>query len=44
MQGFNHPTELYGYEKLKQKLNYLYENTIRAGVVYVSWHYNIAAQ
>ena len=32
-QQDNHPIELYGYETLKQKLNYLHENPVRAGIV-----------
>ncbi len=44
-QQDNHPIELYGYETLKQKLNYLHENSVRAGVLFM-YHgiINIAAQ
>ena len=42
-QQDNHPIELYGYETLKQKLNYLHENSIRAGIVYESWHYKYSS-
>jgi len=41
-QGF-HPIELYGYETLKQKLNYLHKNPIRAGIIYESWHYKYSS-
>jgi len=39
----NHPIELYGYKTLKQKLNYLPENIISAGIVYESWHYKYSS-
>ena len=42
-QQDNHPVELYGYETLKQKLNYVHENPVRAGVVYESWHYKYSS-
>ena len=40
-QQDNHPFELYGYEMLQQKLLYLHENPVRAGLVYETWHYKI---
>ncbi|MCW3109989.1 MAG: hypothetical protein JWQ09_4495 [Segetibacter sp.] len=42
-QQDNHPVELYGYETLKQKLNYLHENPVRAGIVYETWHYKFSS-
>jgi len=39
----NHPIELYGYETLKQKLNYLHENLRGAGIVYETWHYKYSS-
>jgi hypothetical protein len=39
----NHPMELYGYETLKQKLNYRHNNPIRAGIVYESWYYKYSS-
>ena len=42
-QQDNHPVELYGYETLKQKLNYLHENPVRAGIVYETWHYKYSS-
>jgi putative transposase len=42
-QQDNHPIELYVYETLQQKLNYLHDNPVRAGIVYESWHYKYAA-
>ena len=42
-QQDNHPIELYGYEALQQKLNYLHENPVRAGIVYESWHYKYSS-
>jgi REP element-mobilizing transposase RayT len=42
-QQDNHPVELYGYETLKQKLNYLHENPVRAGIVYEPWHYKFSS-
>jgi hypothetical protein len=42
-QQDNHPTELYGYETLKQKINYLHANPIRAGIVYETWHYKYSS-
>lgn len=38
-QQDNHPFELYGNEMLQQKLLYLHENPVRAGLVYETWHY-----
>ncbi|HEX8460878.1 MAG TPA: transposase [Segetibacter sp.] len=35
----NHLIELYGYETLKQKLNYLHENYVHAGIAYETWYY-----
>ena len=42
-QQDNHPIELYGIEALKQKLNYLHDNPVRAGIVYESWHYKYSS-
>ena len=42
-QQDNHPIELYGYETLKQKLNYLHDNPVRAGIVFESWHYKYSS-
>lgn len=42
-QQDNHPVELYGYETLKQKLNYLHDNPVRAGIVYETWHYKYSS-
>lgn len=42
-QQYNHPIELYGYETLKQKLNYLHENPVWAGIVYELWHYTYSS-
>jgi putative transposase len=42
-QQDNHPIELYGYETLKQKLNYLHDNPVRAGIVYEQWHYKYSS-
>src|SRR4051812_13875295 len=42
-QQDNHPVELYGYETLKQKLNYLHENPVRAGIVYETYHYKYSS-
>ncbi len=42
-QQDNHPIELYGYETLRQKLNYLHENPVRAGIVYETWHYKYSS-
>ena len=42
-QQDNHPVELYGYETLQQKLNYLHENPVRAGIVYEAWHYKYSS-
>jgi REP element-mobilizing transposase RayT len=42
-QQDNHPIELYGYEALKLKLNYLHDNPVRAGIVYESWHYKYSS-
>ena len=36
-QQDNLPIELYGYETLKQKLKYLHDNRVRAGIVYETW-------
>ena len=42
-QQDNHPIELYGYETLKQKLNYLHENPVRAGIVDLASHYKYSS-
>ena len=42
-QQDNYPIDLYGYETLKQKLNYLHENSVRAGIVYEAWHYKYSS-
>ncbi len=42
-QQDNHPIELQGYETLKQKLNYLHENPVRAGIVNETWHYKYSS-
>ncbi|MGI8636155.1 MAG: hypothetical protein ACR2KZ_12205 [Segetibacter sp.] len=33
----------YGYETLKQKLNYLHDNPVRAGIVYQPCHYKYSS-
>ena len=42
-QQDNHPVELYGYETVKQKLNYIHENPVRAGIVYETWCYKYSS-
>ena len=42
-QHDDHPVELFGYKTLKQKLNYLYESSVRAGIVYKTWHYKYSS-
>ena len=42
-QQDNHPFELYGYEMLKQKLDYLHANSVRAGIVFDPWHYKYSS-
>ena len=42
-QQDNHPVELHNYEILRQKLNYLHENRVRAGIVYEAWHYKYSS-
>ena len=42
-QQDNHPIELYGYETLKQKLNYHHKNAVRSGNVYETWHYKYSS-
>ncbi len=42
-QQDNHPLELYGNEMLQQKLFYLHENPVRAGLVYERWHYKYSS-
>lgn len=42
-QQDNHHIELYGYETLKLKLNYLHEDPIRAGIVDESWNYKYSS-
>ena len=43
-QQDNHPIELYGYETLKQKLNYLLENPVRQELCTKRGIINIAVQ
>ena len=42
-QQDNDPVELYGCETLKQKLSYLQENPVKAGIVYKTWHYKYSS-
>jgi putative transposase len=42
-QQDNHPFELYGQEMLQQKLLYLHENPVRAGLVYETRHYKYSS-
>ena len=38
-----HPIELDNAEKLKQRLDYLHENPVRAGLVWEPWHYKYSS-
>ena len=38
-----HPIELNNNEKLKQRLDYLHENPVRAGLVWEPWHYKYSS-
>lgn len=38
-QYTNHPTFLFSQEVIKQKLNYIHQNPVRAGLVYEAEHY-----
>ena len=42
-QQDNHPVELYGNEMLHQKIIYLHNNPVRAGLVYETWHYKYSS-
>lgn len=38
-----HPVELNTNEKLEQRLQYLHENPVRAGLVWEAWHYKYSS-
>ena len=38
-----HPIELDTYDKFLQRLNYLHENPVRAGLVWEAWHYKYSS-
>jgi hypothetical protein len=40
--GF-HPVELHTNEMLEQRLNYLHENPVKAGLVWEPWHYKYSS-
>ena len=42
-QQDSHPFELYGKDMLQQKLLYLHDNPVRAGLVYETWHYKYSS-
>lgn len=42
-QQDNHPVELYGNEMLQQKVIYIHNNPVRAGLVYETWNYKYSS-
>ena len=42
-QQGNHPIELNTNERLKQRLHYLHQNPVRAGLVWEPWHYRYSS-
>ena len=42
-QKGNHPVELNSAARVKQRLNYLHENPVKAGLVWEPWHYRYSS-